>query len=160
MSDLAALKADIARPRLELRLCLRADLFAREEALRNELARVVLQDGATLAGSPQAQEIRAQLDELTVQMEAATHTFTFQAVPRSEYATLEDANKPTSDGQYPPKFLEALVAASLLTPDLSTDDVAELFADLSAGQVDELETAALKVNRAAGVVDIPFSESG
>lgn len=157
MSDFASLKASITRPRTSVRLCLRGDLFAERERLNRDLARE-LENLDSLAGSAVAQQLRGRLDALTAEMEEATHLFEFEAVSRATFTELEDAYPAGDDGQPPRAFLNALVAASLVKPDLTADNVTELLGELSDGQVDVLESAAWAVNRETGTV--PFSETG
>jgi hypothetical protein len=156
MSDFAALKASITRPRKAIRLCLRGDLFAERERILRDLAREV-EHVDSLAGSGAAAVLRARLSQLEIEMDGATHTFTFEALSRSTFADLEDTHPAAEDGAPSRQFLTALVAASLVEPELTTDNVAELFDTLSDGQVDVLETAAWAVNRETG--SVPFSES-
>ncbi len=156
MADFAALKASITRPRKAIRLCLRGDLFAERERIVRDLAREVdVVD--SLAGSSTAAGLRDRMSALELEMDDATHTFTFEALPRSTFADLEDTHPAAEDGTPSRQFLTALVAASLVEPELTTDNVAELFDTLSDGQVDVLETAAWAVNRETG--SVPFSES-
>lgn len=156
MSDFAALKASITRPRTSVRLCLRGDLFAERERLSRDLARE-LENLDSLAGSAVAQQLRGRLDALASDMEEATHQFEFEAVSRATFVDLETAHPAGEDGQPTREFLAALVAASLVKPDLTAANVSELLAELSDGQVDVLESAAWAVNRETGTV--PFSES-
>lgn len=157
MSDFAALKASIARPRSSVRLCLRGDLFAERDRVVQELAREAA-ESASLAGSPVVTELRDRLTDLDLQMDKATHVFTFEAVPRSVFADLEDAYPPNDEGGPSKGFFVALVAATLVEPDLTADQVGELFDDLSDGQVDVLESAAWAVNREGGTLPLGVSD--
>ena len=150
--DFDAIKAKIARPRATVRLCLRADLFAARDRLTRQLA--ASSDGSLAGGSS---EVRVKLDALDAEMDAATLEFTFEAVTRSVFADLEDAHPSEKDGPSA-AFMAALVATSLVEPDLTVEQVGELFENLSDGQVQVLEDAAWQVNRETG--SVPFSVSG
>lgn len=156
MADFASLKASITRPRTSVRLCLRGDLFAERERITRDLARE-LQTNDSLAGSAIASQLRDRASALDVEMSAATHEFTFEALSRSDFAAIEDAHPATDDGTPSREFFAALVAASLVDPELTADNVAELFDQLSDGQVEVLENAAWRVNRETG--SLPFSGS-
>jgi hypothetical protein len=149
--DFAAIKANISRPRQSVKLCLRADLFAARDRLVRQIAAT---SGDSLAGG--ASELRVKLGDLEAQMEAATIEFIFEAVTRSTFADIEDANPSEREGPSA-QFMSALVAASLVEPDLTTEQVGELFENLSDGQVQVLEDAAWGVNRETG--SVPFSAS-
>ncbi len=154
MSDFASLRSAISRPETTVELCLRGDLFAARARLVRQLDEA---SGESLGGSVEAVGIREALDNLDVQIKAATREFTFTAVPRDVFVALEDEHKATDDtiGR---KFTAALVAASLTDPDLSTAEIGELMGLLSDGQAEVLATAAWEVNRETG--HVPLSSSG
>jgi hypothetical protein len=149
--DFAAIKANISRPRAGVKLCLRADLFAARDRLVREIAAT---SGDSLAGG--SSELRLKLGALEDEMRAATLEFTFEAVTRATFADIEDAHPSEREGPST-AFMAALVATSLVEPDLTTEQVSELFANLSDGQVQVLEDAAWGVNRETG--SVPFSAS-
>lgn len=160
MTDFAALKASITRPRTTVKLCLRGDLFAEKERVTRDLVRE-LQQSDSLAGSEMARQLRDRETALDVEMADATHEFTFEALSRAAFTALEDANPPQESGQPSRTFISALVAATLVDPDLTPEHVAELFERLSDGQAEVLESAAWSVNRDTGSgKKLPFSASG
>lgn len=153
--DFDALRKSIKRPRQAVDLCLRGDLVeARNRLIRDLTNR---RGSESLAGDPDGANLRAKLAEVEAEISAAVVVFTFEAVNRDQFAQLEEAHKYRDDGT-PTRDLEvAVTAASLVEPDLSVEQVGELFGELSEGQVSELVAAAWGVNRETG--SVPFVAS-
>lgn len=109
-------------------------------------------DLARLLGrKPQRQEVAVVIDDET------TTTFVFEAIAGAAYDALLIAHQPTDEqrdalgmglGWDPTTFPAAVVAASLVEPQLSEDEVRQLFTSKawSRGEVDQLVTAAILVN--------------
>lgn len=156
MAGIDDLLAQAQRPRITVALCLRGDLFA-------ERARVVEQvathQDASL-GDTRGVELRARLAMLDDAMKTATSEFTFQALPRNEYRTLRDsyAQDKNQGEQIDREFLDALVAASLVVPELTGEETSRLLDALSEGQAATLEDAAWGVNQDTDAV--PLLSSG
>lgn len=156
--DFDALKASIKRPRQAVQLCLRGDLVAARDRATRDLVNAVAEAGDSLAGSSEVGGLRDQLAAIEQEMLASTVTFEFEAVTRDEFAAIEDAAPVREDGRPTREFFTALIAASLIEPDLTSEQVASLLEELSDGQVDVLEATAWAVNRETG--SIPFSANG
>ncbi len=123
--DWSALAAQAQPTRRRVRLCLRGDLLADLETARSA------GDGARVT------ELEAQLADNTVE-------FVFKGLTQDKYRALIAQHPDTEGGTAwnDNTFPEALVRACILTPTVQPGD--PLFSVLTAGQVEQLFTAAIE----------------
>lgn len=153
------LRKSIKRPRQAVDLCLRGDLVAQRARLLRDIAASQSRASESIAGDPQLQQLQAKLAEVDAEMTRAIVSFTFEALSRDQFTQLEDAHKYRDDGSPTRELESAIVAASMIDPDLTAEQVSTLFADLSDGQVSELVGCAWGVNRESGTVPFVASAS-
>jgi hypothetical protein len=164
-------------PETVVQIVLRGDLAAEHEQLTRELADIKSRPAASLAGTG-AGPIEDRLAAIADEMRDSVLAFTLRALPRSKRPGDRRPSWRELREQHPPRekngemlrediiagfvnagdFPEPLVKASVVDPELSDDDWAELMPNISDGQFDELVNAAWTLNR--GKVDIPFSSAG
>lgn len=140
-----------ARPaRRTVDLCLDGTVAARLEALQAEW-RAALGYDAEHNVSPTAPALVEKMSALAVEAEAATVTFTVEALGAPAWRRLVAEHPPPDDDldgwrwnleTFPP----AAVAASCVDPKMSEDQAAELAGRLSDGQWSKLWVAVMAVN--------------
>lgn len=153
-------------------ICLDPDLAAALDEARSEhdVAKVRYETKPTDAERATALETaEAALAEATQAVEAEAVTFVFKGLGRRRYDDLISAHPPTEDQRKkhkrqtggdlewdPEKFPVAVVAASLVEPHLTVDQVAELWNDdtWNSAELMELFWAAINVNQQRRVVDL------
>lgn len=163
-SDVHALIAGARLPERTVPICLRGNLVAQVEALDRELAeldrpgRIVADSLAGDGRRPIAERIEALREE----MRASTVNFLLRALPRRRWNALL-AEHPPREGDDGDKAMgvnsetlfEALIAESVVSPELTPEEWTLLLDSLSSAQYDSLATAAWALNRRG--VDVPFS---
>lgn len=157
ISDLIA----AARPaERSVELCLRSDLVATLEDLQRRAEAAAAAPRDSLGDNPAA-GLPEQIAAVKAQMAEATVTVTVRAVPRNQWLSLIADHPPrdgnatdTKQGFNTDAFFESLVRASWATPEVTGSEFDALMDTLSAGQFDELATAAWSVNTRA--VSVPF----
>jgi hypothetical protein len=118
-----------------------------------DVARAVVDENPTPTARAALAEAEEALEEAEEAAEAVTQVFIFKGLPDHEWDTLLDDHAPTKDqvtqakkrGVDPPKwnedtFPQALVAACSFDPELTVEDVEQLF---KAEQMNGAETGAL-----------------
>ncbi len=137
--DWKSLAAQAQPRRKTVRLCLRGDLLADLRAAQD-------------AGDGE------RVEELESQVNDATVAFVVAGLTRQKYRALEAAHpdKDGGSGWNVETFPEALVRASLITPEVADDD--PLFDVLTPAQVEQLfEAAFLSANE---IDDLPLPKRG
>ena len=155
------------RPRLAeeaTEICLRPDLIDEfreaEAALTEEIAN---RGGGRLGDKPVDHTDAAQrVRDLEEQIQAASVTFRFRALPKAEFRALCDDHPPRKGdemdhmvGYNRTAVLDALVRSSLYDPVFDDASWAEFLDTVSTGEWEELRSTANSVNR--GVVEPPKS---
>jgi hypothetical protein len=150
-----------ASPRREIvRLSLRGDLAALHEQLEAELQGLVGRSDS-LAADPRIADVAARIEDLEAEMRASEAEFTFRGIGRKAWTDLIGQHPPTDEQRKllgrgidhnPETFPAAAIAASLVEPAATPEQVARLEEALTVGQWDRLWRAALEVNVGA---DLP-----
>jgi hypothetical protein len=141
------------------RLCLRGDLIAaREDAERRLLAARVEDD--RLNEPDTAPGIAAEIVALEAEQDAASVEFKMQALSRTAWQSLVEANPPSEqekekDLDYGAGFPAAAIAASCADPVMSLEQVNQLLDVISSAQFLKLWNTVMAVN--LGVDDLPKS---
>lgn len=161
--DLDAWIDQAARPRREVTIYSRWDLLEEYDRLVAQLPTESLGD-ANMAGESLAddgdEDIRAQIDEVLAQLEASGHTFTIQALNQTEIKEITEAAPTTivdlGDGKTrektdPIAAGEAMLAAAILAPPTTAEQLRRLRMRLGDGPVQPLFTAATEL-RSVGQV--------
>ncbi len=139
-----------------LALPLRGDLIADHELADAELERLTKAPTKDEAAILAATDLVADLE---AQIAASTATLRFRALPRGGFQTLVAAHPARTDREETwnwDTFVPALIAASLVDPEMTEAEVVEFLDVIAEGQRDELFDAAYEVNQAG--TRIPFSE--
>lgn len=150
--------------------CLDQDLVAEYEALTNQRDTRLAETRDSLAGA-KAPEFDGPLGELLERIQEATLTLTFRALARPRFRELvdkfparkdEDGNVAVVEdliGVNFDEFFGAIIPASLISPELSTEDLRILLDErLDDRQYQGLTDVIWDLNRKK--VDIPFSSAG
>lgn len=139
-----------------VRLCLRGDLVAEFEALEARLADLTIGVGWG-NGDDATAEVAERLTAIRAEMLEDTVTFTFRALKRIAW---DELNKKHTDEKTSLLNIDAmvpeLIAACLVDPAMTADDLDELYDVINDGQRIELGNAAWSVNTEA--TEVPFSE--
>lgn len=146
------LLAQAVPPTRSVRLCLRGDLMGDLEESRRALA--ALGPSTSLAPGEDEAALKARIDALAAEVEAASVTFTLRGLKATEWAALV-AECPPRDaepgdrvlGYNPLTLFDALVARCVVEPVMTQEQASRLMDSISAGQWDELCDAALTVTR-------------
>lgn len=150
-----------AKPReTSVTICVAGDLAGQHEALNEQLIAAQRQKVTSIEGNPEAVSLAQQIRDLEQQMQAATHTFTFRALPARKWSDLlaEHPARDDKDERYNAETLPlALVKACLVEPDLTAAQVDTLTDALSDGAFDEMFDAAWRANRSGP--SVPFSRA-
>lgn len=170
MTDFKSLLAGAQLPRRSVEICLRGDLTARFEELERELAAVVERpESQSIEDEPEALRIAREIEAVRAEMQEHSYTFVVQALPRPAYQSLKSEHPPRQndegeirqedavlDANYD-TFLEPLLRASLVDPEMDEATWAELVGKLSENQYNSLINAAYMVNK--GGISVPFSRA-
>jgi hypothetical protein len=153
-------------------VCLRGDLAADFEATERELKRMQEQKSDSLEEG--VGPIIDRLDAIRAEMLEHTEDFRIRALPKPAFRALVADHPPRraakddgSEGELDAldvqfglnrdTFFEALLRASVISPELDEDDWTALFAVLTDRQFGDLTDAAWFLNR--GEIDVPFSRA-
>lgn len=132
-----------------------ADLLARIDELEREV-RIAAKRDETENRPPEAPRLRAELEHLQTEAEAAAVAFTFSELPRKQYRDLIAAH-PDPDGKLrwaEETFAPALLAACATSPTLTPSQAQELWDEWGDSVAYALFDAAYLVNE--GPTKIPF----
>lgn len=165
MTDANDLIKNARLPEARVPLCLRGDLLSRLPALEAELDRAHRSDSAnSLASGGEARIIAQQIEDLHREIEENTHIFLFRAMAKREFRDLQESYPPRAGhpvdaamGFDVEAFQVPLIAECCVDPEMTEEQAGELVDVLSDGQVLELFTCALSLNR--GKVDLPKFET-
>lgn len=138
-----------------VRLCLRGDLVAEFEAAEARLADLTMGVGWG-DGDAETQALAERLTELRAEMLEDTVEFRFRALRRKAWDDLEREHARPEGGLNLDTMAPALIAASLVDPEMSATDLDELYDVINDGQRGALFTAAWNVNTEA--TEVPFSD--
>lgn len=146
-------------------ICLRPDLIEAWEAANEELQALTAQGlkGARVGSKPTKQIEKAkQVQALEAEIEAASATFRFRALPKAEWRALCDDHPPRQGndvdqwtGYNRDAVLDQAVRESLIDPEFDDVSWANLMLAINGGEWDELRKTANKVNK--GVTENPKS---
>lgn len=158
--DLDAALAGSRRPERTVDVCLRGDLQADFEDLERELEQERSREPDSLAGNPRVRELAEQIEDLRVEMQAATVTLRLRGMGNMEWNALVAAHAArdgnAGDNAYgynTDTFFPALVEACLV--DVTPQQWARLYEAITSGQFEDLSTAAIAASRRR--VDVPKS---
>lgn len=138
-------------------ICLAGDVAAEVERLEAELADASQWQPESIADQHPGLAIAERIAEARERMKAAEVEFTFRALGAKAWSDLVAAHPGKTDGEPwdVDTLAPALVAASAVDPEMTPDDVAELFETLNFAQRQQLIDAAWHVNGEA--TSVPFS---
>ncbi|MFE7609249.1 hypothetical protein [Streptomyces celluloflavus] len=152
---LASVRSEIRRPTKTVELLLDGELVERVERLEHEHAEALRTDEESNAPD-RAPAIAVEIDALREQAEESRQTFTFQALPHRAYRRLLTEHPPTveqiaqakdngleASAFDPDTFAPVLVAATCTDPTGTPEEWAEMWGELSDGQVATLFTTSL-----------------
>jgi hypothetical protein len=166
--DFAALLGRARMPERTVPVCLAGDLAADFEQADRELELAQKKGSDSLAGNGTA-ALLARIDALSDEMAANTYPFRLRALTRPAWRELCNAHPPRKDDKGEPDigdlqsgvnrdtFMEPLLRASIVDPELSDETFADLVGKLTDRQYEELVRAAWDLNQ--GEIDIPFSRA-
>lgn len=163
--DFDAILAGATRREGTVRLCLAGAVLAELEELEAALDRAK-EDTApspSLAGpgrSPQAAALEEQIASTRQRMRDAEVPFRFRALGDSAWSELLAAHPPAEKGHLfnPAGFAPAAIAACSVAPEMTADQVTQLYEVINQGQQTELWDKVWEINTEA--VAIPFSLRG
>ena len=148
-----------AKPRERtVNVCLRGDLAGEVERLTAEIGKVSEDwEPEDLTSEHPGRALSVQLKQVREEARKAEEPFTFRYIGDRAYSDLLAAHPSEDDNEAfnSVTFPRALVAASCVDPEMSEDEVAELFEVINQGEIKKLFDAAWDVHNVADVV--PFS---
>lgn len=148
-----------AKPREKtVMVCIRGDLAGEAERLQDELSRVSEDwEPSDLTDVHPGRAIAEQLKAVHAQVREAEEPFTLRYIGDRAYSDLVAAHPPQSDEEAfdSVAFPRALVAASCVQPEMTEEQVTELFEVINEGEIKKLFDAAWDVHNSSDV--IPFS---
>lgn len=148
--------AKATAPERSVRICVAGQLSGEYEQTVAELEQVandsVTDQRLSGGGNPRRFELARRVRELEQEMEDATFTFTFRAVPAKQWSDLlAEHPDPKKERLFnPDTFVPASIAACCIEPEELAGDpekAATLFDALSSGQQGDLFEAAWEVNQ-------------
>lgn len=151
-------------PEDSVEICLRGDLTRRHEDLGRDLeeAQETERKGSSLADGGGARKVAQEIQAVEAEMRQHTHPFGFRALPSREYRELvaqhprrEDDDLDGLYGVNMNTFPAVLISACAIDPPMTVEQVEELLAVLTEGQMMDLFICAANLNR--GKVDVPKS---
>lgn len=156
MPDIKDVLAKAKRREHTVSICLAGDVAAEVERLEVKLADTSEWQPQSMADRHPGVEIAERITEARERMKESEVAFTFRALGAKAWSDLVAAHPGKNEGE--PWDVEtlapALVSASAVDPEMSPDDVDELFEQLNFAQRQQLIDAAWHVN---GDASIPFS---
>jgi len=160
--DLKALIASAKLPEKTVLLCLRGDLQAEWEEADRQLIAMRAKKSNTLAGNPEEAPLAERIKQLEQEMAESTVTLRFRALRRTAWLEMLAMFPPRKDnaadksmGMNGPAFFKALIPASLVSPEIEGDDLAELLDAITDAQYAQIENTVWALNRQD--VSVPFS---
>lgn len=147
-----------AKPREHtVSICVAGDLAAEYDRLQAELAKVSAWQPQSMAEENPSTAIAERIADLTEQMRASEVDFTFRALGRKAWSDLvaQHPGKTAEDAWDDETLGLALVSECAVDPQMTPEEVDELFETLNVSQRQELLNAAWEVN--GGSTAIPFS---
>lgn len=147
-----------ARPReRSVTICLAGDLAAEVERLETQLQEVGQWQPGSMADTDPRKDIARRIQELREEMRASETVFTFRALGAKAWSDLVAAHpgKTAAEAWDTETLAPALVSASAIDPQMTPEQVGELFEVLNHGQREALMSAAWEANGEA--TSVPFS---
>lgn len=145
--------ASAKKPEAVVPLCLRPDLQAEWEQLDRELTAHLAGSG-TLAASPEAVVLAERIKELESTMAESTVDVRFIGLGRKAWLTLVAENPPRRENQADlvmgfntETMFDALIRESIVSPELTADQLDTLLDAISSKQYDNLADAAWNLTR-------------
>ena len=137
-----------------------ADRYQAASQKLQEAQRALLKDPESQEALDAVEDAEEALEALEDEAKEASEDFTFRGIGRQGFEALIDSHEPTADQRKkarkdgdevqwnPDTFPQALVAASLVDPDLTEEEVQEIWdsPDWNQAELLELFAAALEVN--------------
>lgn len=162
MSDINELIANAQRPEDTDEVCLRSDLVAEWERLNGQLQQQRAEANEKLAGGKDDDTLAARMRELEEHMREATVQVRLRALDRKAWMNLVQAH-PAREGNTADRrlgvngetFLDAVISACLVEPELDEDKLQAFLDVLTSKQFDNLADKAWGLNRRD--VSVPFS---
>jgi len=157
MPDIKDVLAKIKPRELRVRICLAGDVAAEVDRLEAELASVSNWKAASMADQHPGLALAEQIAAARERMKESEVEFTFRALGAKAWSDLVAMHpgKTDEDAWDTDSLAPALVAASAVDPEMTREDLDQLFEGLNMGQRQELMDAAWQVNGEA--TSIPFS---
>ncbi len=160
--ELDALLASAKRPEAVVPVCLRGDLQAEWETLDKRLTELRTRSLGKLAPAPEHREMADRIVELERTMADSTVDVRLRGLDRRAWRELVAAHPARPDvntdgvlGVNGETFFDALVAASIVEPEMTSEQTSSLLDALTSQQFDSLADAAWGLNRRD--VSVPFS---
>lgn len=166
--DFAALLAGAKLPERTVPTCLRGDLVAEHELLNEQLEKLETDAVDSLAGNGGA-ELAEQIRALEAEMQKSTYPVRLRALAKPEFRAFKAGYPPRLDdeGKVDARDevfgfdidagIEPLVRRSIIDPELTDAQFADLLGKLTENQFDSLGVVAWRLNKAD--VDVPFSRA-
>lgn len=157
MPDIKDVLAKAKKREHTVLICLAGDVAAEVERLEAELAAASDWQAESIADRHPGVVIAERIAEARERMKAAEVPFTFRALGAKAWSDLVAAHPGKIEGEPwdAETLAPALVSASAVDPEMTPDDVDELFETLNLAQRQQLIDAAWHVNGEA--TSIPFS---
>jgi len=165
MSDVKQLIASATRPERIVEINTRGDLFVRKQELEERLQQVGQQSNNTRLGDvPAAVKIAEEIHDVEVESEQYILKLRLRAVPRRAWRQALTDHPPT-DAQKEQNYIadtsavaEAVLAESIVEPELDAEDLDGLLDGINDAQWSLLEDSIFQLN--GGDNKVPFSQIG
>jgi hypothetical protein len=147
-----------AKPREHtVRICVAGDVAAEYDRLEAELTSTAQWQPQSMAEANPSTALAERMVALQEQMREAEVEFTFRALGKLAWSDLVAQHPSSIEGELvdADSLAPALVAACAVDPEMTPEDVDELFETLNHGQRQKLTEAAWHVNGEA--TNVPFS---
>ncbi|MFE1358859.1 hypothetical protein [Streptomyces harbinensis] len=157
MPDIGDILARVRPREHSVTICLAGDKAAEVERLEAELGRHAGWRPDSMAATDPRREIAERIQALREEMQESEVTLTFRALGARAWSDLVAQHPSTREGEAwdPEALAPALVAASAAEPEMTPEQVAELFEALNHGQREQIIGAAWAVN--GEPTSVPFS---
>lgn len=151
--DINEILSSAQRPEADVELSLRGDLQSQWEELDVRL-RTAQAVSATLAPSPEAIELAREIQALEGELADSRLTVKLRAVTRKEWLALLSRHAPRQNvpadqilGINADTFFDDLLSVSIVTPELSEEQLETLLDAVTSNQYDKLTDTAWALNR-------------
>lgn len=147
-----------AKPREHtVRMCVAGDAAAEYDRLEAQLSSTAQWQPQSMAEANPSSAIAERMVAVQEQMREAEVDFTFRALGKLAWSDLVAEHPSSTEGELfdPETLAPALVAACAVDPEMTREDVDELFETLNMRQRQQLTEAAWHVNGEA--TSVPFS---